>query len=260
MKKTVAIVADLHCGHEAGLTPPVHMVNSGTERSNAILKLERQEWDAWIGMVRRAGPIDIAIVNGDCIDGRGERSGGTELITTDRMEQCEIAIAALKTLKAKKYFFTYGTPYHASGTGEDFENIIANEFGGDINSHQFIDVNGLVFDVKHKIGGSQVPHGRHTSVARDRLWNALWAEEGGQPHAGIIIRSHVHYYSFCGSSRWLALTTPALQAAHTKYGARQCSGTVDFGIVVFTVQDKEHWTWRADTVPLAAVKVKATKA
>ena len=179
----------------------------------------------------------------------------------DRLEQAQMAIRVIRFVGAPKNFFTFGTPYHA-GVTEDFERIVADEFGGDIKSHQFIDVNGLVFDVKHHVSGSIIPHGRFTAVARERLWNLLWAEreQDGQPKASVVVRSHVHTYGGCFASRWLAVVTPALQAACTKYGARRQSGTVDWGFVTFDVDDKEHWTWRVHTAQLAAVGIKATRA
>ena len=37
------------------------------------------------------------MVNGDCIDGKGYRSGASEQITTDMMVQADIAVHCIKT-------------------------------------------------------------------------------------------------------------------------------------------------------------------
>ena len=258
--KKIVIMADLHCGHRAGLAHPSFQVSAGTPKGKRIKAFQQEMWRGFAKMLKSVGHIDLAVWNGDLIDGRGERSGGTELVTTDREEQCDGAVRIIEHVSADKNLVSAGTPYH-SGQLEDWESSIARAVGTTLNSHLFVDANGLVFDVKHKVGGSTIPHGRFTAVARERLWNLIWSgRQGGQPKAAVIVRSHVHYHAYCGQPGYLAMTTPALQAAWTKYGARQCSGTVDFGFVTFTVANKETWSWRSHLLPLAAVKQEAVKA
>ena len=60
----------------------------------------------------------------------------------------------------------------------------------------------------------------------------LWAVRGAT-EANVIVRSHVHYFNYCGGSNWLALTTPALMGLGDKYGSRVPSGTVDYGLISF---------------------------
>jgi hypothetical protein len=205
-------------------------------------------------------PIDILIVNGDCIDGRGERSGSRELVSVDRREQVKMAVECIELVEAKHIVMTYGTPYH-SGTSEDWEDQIADKVGADaIGGHEFVNVNGLIFDVKHKVGGSTIPHGRHTPIAKEKLWNIMWNEkEENQPNSDIIIRSHVHYFDFCGDSRWLGMTTPALQGLGTIYGSRQCSGTVDWGLVWFDVDKKGHYSWNYEVAEVVAQRAPVLK-
>jgi hypothetical protein len=148
-------------------------------------------------------------------------------------------------------FLSHNTPYHTgqedtpyhTGQEEDWEDVLAREVGAKIGAHEWVDINGLVFDVKHHVGSSQIPHGRHTAVARERLWSQLWAEREQTPKADVIIRSHVHYFDYCGGRDWLAMTTPALQGLGTKFGARRCSGTVDFGLLSFDVASRDEWSW-----------------
>jgi hypothetical protein len=245
--KRILTIADTHCGHKVGLTPPAwqNREDQNDPHDAKLLRLRRACWDFYENTIRREGPFDAVLFNGDAIDGKGERSGGTELITSDRNKQVEIAVACIKAaLGAKtKLVMTYGTPYH-TGQGEDYERNIADKLGCKIGSHEWVRVEGVTFDLKHKVGSSQVPHGRHTAAARDRLWNTLWAERGEQPRAQVIIRSHVHYHGWAGDHRGVAMTLPALQAAGTKYGARQCSGIVDFGLVTWTINERS-WAWQS---------------
>jgi len=222
------IVADFHSGHKSGLR-----------------KGGGKYWDYFIQEVKALGKIDICLANGDLIDGRGERSGGTELITTDRHEQSEMAQEILEEINATDYLFTYGTKYHTSSDGEDFEGEVAKHFKAPIGGQQFFDINGLVFHAKHKISGSSIPHGRFTALARQKVWNLFWSEYKQVPKANIFIRSHVHYYDFCGGYNWLAVITPALLGWGTKYGERECEGTIDFGIFHMDIEDQNNWTWKA---------------
>jgi len=217
--KRVLALGDYHCGHAAGLTPP-DWQGCQPWLPAKLLDLQKQCWEFYAAKVKQMGSVDLLILNGDLIDGRGERSGSLEQIVVDRHEQCEMAIAAAKLVKAKKIVATYGTAYH-TGQEEDYEKLIADRLGAVIGSHEWVDVNGVVFDCKHHLGSSAIPHGRHTAVAKDRLWNLLWSDIGEQPRGQVYLRSHVHYHQHCGGPGWLAMTLPALQAAATKYGGRR---------------------------------------
>lgn len=249
-KKRMVVISDLHCGHLVGLTPPEwHYQQDGR-----LYKIQKELWNWYAGEINKLKPIDILVVNGDAIDGKGSRAGGTDQKTVDRVEQVDMAIKAIEYCKAKTIRMTYGTPYH-TGDGEDWEKLVANGVDGKIESHAFLDINGTVFDIKHKIGSSATPHGRFTAVARDKLWNTVWNSRGEQqPDSGFLIRSHVHYHVDCGTSEWRAMTTPALQGYGSKYGARQCSGTVDIGFVVFDIDPKGNVSWHPVIAKLSQQK------
>lgn len=191
-------------------------------------------------MVEQIGPpIDLLIVNGDAIDGRGEKSGGLELITSNRDEQVEMAIECLKVWEARKVVCVAGTAYH-TGTLEDKEIAIAECLGGEFHSHPFVRIEGVTFDIKHKVGRSGIPHGQGTTIAKERLWNTQWwIDDEGQPLADIILRAHIHKYHFDGGAKWLAMSLPCLQGA-TIFGSRAVSGTVDWGLIEFRVEAGEY--------------------
>lgn len=254
--KTVVIVSDFHCGHVVGLTPPKYQSASGSLAKFG--EMQKAVWKFYSELMKKLQPIHLLILNGDAIDGKGERSGGTELIEADRTEQVQMATQCIEKAKAKNIVMTHGTPYH-TGVTEDFERSIADAVGAKIGGHEWIDVNGLIFDCKHKIGSSVIPHGRHTAIARDRLWNQLWSIDEQQPLADIIIRSHVHYFKYSGDADVLAMTTPALQGYGSKYGARQCSGRVDIGLVWFKIGDKGDYSWKPEIMRTELQKTRALK-
>lgn len=260
-KKRVVVIADMHCGSFVGLCHPDYQqkyVKNDRTKRNKYSTLQKQCWDFYYDTIIKLKPIDILVVNGDSIDGRGERSGGTELIVTDRQAQAEMAADAIKVASAQHIIMTVGTPYHVSSNGEDFENLVKEYVRGDsIGSHEWLSVNGLVFDFKHHIGSSSVPYGRFTAVGREYNWNALWAERDEQPKSKILCRSHVHYFGYAGNKDFLGITTPALQSVGTKFGSRICSGTIDFGLIVFDVYPDGSYEWKPLIADIVSQKAKA---
>jgi len=251
MKRVVAI-SDMHCGHLVGLTPPAWRVSRA--RMPVVYAVQREMWNFYEATLRALQPIDALLVLGDCMDGRGQRSGGTEQITQDMREQRRIAAACIETAKARQTVMVYGTPYHVGPEGEDYEQDLADELGATIGGHEWAEAHGVVFDLKHKVGGSQIPHGRHTAIARERLWNVLWHERELAPKAQIILRGHVHYFNYCGGVDWLGITMPALQGPGSKYGVRQCSGTVHFGLISFDIDKDGSYTWQPHLLPVKAAR------
>jgi len=257
--KRVILLSDLHAGHITGLTPPGWMFRE--ERYPKLYAMQKEMWAKYRALIRKLGPVDVLIANGDLIDGKGKRSGGTELVTTDLLEQGDMAVKALQIWNADSTFVLYGTPYHVTAdSGEDVEKIIGEKLEAQVHSHAFIDVEGVVFDCKHKIGSSQIPWSKHTAISRERIHNFLWnAAEEGQPKANVFIRSHVHYFNYCGGIDWLAMTLPALQGPHTKFGARQCSGVVDWGLVVMDVDKGKIVNWKPEIIRLENFKQELIK-
>jgi len=258
MKKGV-IISDLHCGHLVGLTPPPWQ-SSGDGWREKVREAQHQAWDWFDREMAKLGKLDVLICNGDAVDGDGHRSGGTEQISTDPTVQAEIATYILQRYMSRKtkLFMTYGTPSH-TGTLFDTEGLIARDCGAEkIEGQAFLDIEGVVFDIKHKIGSSGVPHGRATALKKAQLWNKLWNYAQEQPDADVVIRSHVHYHQFAGDPDFgLAMTTPALQACGSKYGSRQCEGRIHFGFISFQC-DKGEFSWKSHIAKLEAHKSTAS--
>jgi len=240
--KRILVLADFHCGHLAGLTPPRWQLRPKQDKGSPskrakFLRVQEEAWTWYSKAVAKFRPYDHIVLNGDAIDGRGERSGSTELITVDREEQRDMAIVCVqRAMGANRVPFTltFGTAYH-TGDQEDFEREIANCFGGKSGSHEWLEAEGKVLDFRHHVGSSTVPHGRATPVLKEGLWNTLWALKEEAPQADVIVRSHVHHYQCIENDLGVFVTTPALQAGATKYGGRRCSGTISFGFVVIDV-------------------------
>ena len=269
--KRILLLADQHCGHWVGLTPPSWQwrPNEGggedtdspfTKIRTKFASIQQEAWNWYCQKVTALQPIHLVINVGDAIDGRGSRSGSTELLATDREEQTDMAVMGLRIPKAKNYCIVRGTPYH-TGDIEDWENTIAEKLrpkpGVDkvtIGNHEWPEVNGVIFDVKHYIGRSGIPHGRATPLLRDELWNVLWSEAKEQPRADVLVRAHVHYYHHSEFMRGQKVRhvaiLPALQGQGSKYGSKFCSNTVDFGFCYVDVGPQGEIQWKALIAPL----------
>lgn len=228
--KKILVVSDLHGGHMCSITPPEFWVN---ERSNKeFYSIQRESWEWFSDKVKSIGKVDAVVANGDLIEGKGYRSGATEMITTDLIKQTEIAIRVLEEIKFDKFYATMGTASHSSEFGEDFESLVADRFKGIIKDHLFLDVNGCILDIKHDVPGSSLLSGRTTAVIKAWEWACKQADNGTAPRPDVILRSHVHFSMMATDNKnFIAMTTPALQSAASKYGKRKCQGITDFGFI-----------------------------
>ena len=259
--KRVIACGDMHGGHYVGLTPPKYQ---SKVRGEVAYKCQRECFKFWESELKPLKPIHLLIHNGDATEGKGKRSGGNELIHPKRTTQANIATENIMVANPQKVVITRGTPYHV-GVDEDFEDIVADNLNREgvqtiIKDHAFIDVNGTLFNVKHKIGGSSVPYSRATAISKENTWNMYWAEIGDQPRkvgSTVFLRSHVHYYGFTGDDTFLAVILPALQAHKTTWGARQCSGVVKFGFVVFDCYEDGSVQWFAKILPIKSLRQEA---
>ena len=248
-------IGDPHCGSVVGLTPP----RMWGDPSDTFYAIRRESWNWFEKTILPHRAPDVLAFNADMIDGNGERSGGTEEITTDRLEQCAMVVEILNLIQPKKIIATFGTGYH-TGSAEDFEKTVLEsnklnfktEFSA-IESHAFFRTGGVLFSMKHHIGTSSIPHGRASALLREGMWNALLAEIEQEPRADVIVRSHAHYYMQVDDGNRLGFILPALQGRGTKYGARRCSGATAFGIVTMNCENGEK-EWKRHLLQIQAAK------
>ena len=224
-------ISDTHCGHGTGLTPPQFWRESLKADDPKIQKeamIRKTIWEFTESVLTKR-KWDYLFSLGDLIDGKGDANGGIEQITTDRVKQVDMAVEALSLARAKTIRMVRGTPYH-TGKEENFEDIIADRLDAQIKDHSFLDVDGTVIDLKHKIAGSGVPNGRATPLLRSEVWALLWNDRGLAPKPDLIVRGHVHYHIIIQDVMRTRMTMPALQW-DSQYGKRECEGTVDLGLV-----------------------------
>lgn len=254
--KNVVIISDLHCGSIFGLTPAGWHFN----KREKYYSMQKESWEAYLTMTKDWQKPDVLICNGDMIDGRQKKQGGAELITNDRNVQVDMATIAIKRWNAAKIFMTYGTTYHTSGEGEDFEYTIAQQVGAEIGGRLFINIEGIMFDVRHKIGTSLIPHGRGTSLLRAMMWNLMKSADKSEPKANIIVRSHAHYHIWIEQVSRIMTITPALQISRGRYGSRECDGETHWGAIRLRIdkgnligKDVAIWKLKSNVLPVIRV-------
>lgn len=225
------------------------------------MSLEREAWEAYQQMCKEWQSPDILIVNGDAIEGNQSKQGGAELITSDRLVQCDIARDCIFPWQAKQIFMTYGTKYHVGEQAEDFEYSIAKTIRAKIEGRLFFKVEGLTFDVRHKVGTSNVPHGRATALLKEMMWNLIKEAEDTGPKVDVVVRSHAHYHLWVEIPGKTAFVTPGLQLARGRYGARECIGETHWGAIRLIVdkgqiirKDVKCWRLRANRPQVIKIK------
>ena len=255
MKKRIVIIGDMHCGHQAGLTPPGWQYGPPwpenrfyQEKRKKYAHLQQTMWQIVEDIARDLQPTDPnmeldLVLNGDICDGKGRKNAGKELITTEMDEQLEFAVQAVRLFKPSKIYMTVGTPYH-TGEEDDWERQLATKVNADeLKDMLWLNVNGRIFNIRHKTSRSVIPHGRATALLRQRLWEVLWADWEERKAASILIRGHVHYHTYAGGPDHLVMSCPALQV-YSEYGVRQCEGIIHAGVVWFDVEEDGSYIWR----------------
>jgi hypothetical protein len=242
MEKRLFVGSDLHCGHLVGLTHPNYQISWNNASRGKYGIVQRKLWKFFYDEVTKNGPYDGGLFVGDLIEGSGTRSGGSELITTDRIEQCKIAVDCLKVIpfkKGAKKYIQRGTPYHV-GVCEEFEDIIAKEIKADkIENHGYYSCEKAVISAKHHIGSAYSPLSDGTPLLREYTWAQKWALDYGFPLPTVIIRAHVHNFTVMQKLSCLMFTLPALQGLGSKFGSKLCSRTVDFGFCELIINDDQ---------------------
>lgn len=267
--KYIFFGSDTHCGSLTGLTPPEHNI-AVSKKEVELYKLYQTRFRLWNWFINEVNTtirslnifkFDAAMWNGDLIDGQGKKTGGTELLTSDRNRQVEIAKSVVANVPANERFFTFGSPYH-TGNEEDFEENIAKSFNAQIDSIGNYNINDLQVNMKHHIANTNSVSSRFTALSGAQIRQLLWDLQMQQKRANLIIRSHVHRCAFVGdpASNFQGWTTPSLQGIGGKYGSRKVDGLpVAFGFLVLSVNSDKEWGITPHISPLKLQSSKSIK-
>lgn len=274
MKKGI-VVSDLHCGSIYGLLPPGFRDYSGARVEYAHVG-QSYLWDCWLHFCKKARTYkpDFVIANGDLVDGPQRKNAGAELKLVSPNDQVEAAAQCLGKLRdatgPAKWYFTQGTPYHVGDWGSH-EEAVAAKLGATkylsigtgklVREVLWLEVEpGCVLEAAHHISTS-IGFYRATAMDRELQWSALSTKDAsrGIPKAGLIIRSHVHYYNDVGHATKQGFTTPCWQL-QTRYARKNSVHRLhpDIGAVWVDVnaeRGKRPWRFDPEIYDLPPVSV-----
>lgn len=215
----VVCFSDLHVGSTVALCHPHGIVleDGGRYMPNAAQEWLWRQWTEFWAMIRRERrrrPV-VGIMNGEFVDGRHHdstqlASAAPEIMAMAALDVMGIVMPALSAL-----YVTRGTEAH-SGHGAASDYNIARELGATIDpesgmraAYQWrIDVDGVLFDAAHHVGGGGRLATRANGI-RSEMLDAILANDAPD----VMVRSHVHNYSDTGRNFWprQAFVTPAWQ-------------------------------------------------
>lgn len=244
-------IADGHTGSVFGLWPPD--APSDTEGGRHVLNpLQAYIWECqqhavgiWLPQVCGTTSRN-ALFYGDMVDGLQPKS---PILTDDGGLQVRAAVMAwsplVKTVETS--WAVTGTEFHAGKSGT-WDNAVALGLGCQqdeteraAHSQAFVQVDGVLFDMAHTIGGSYVPISRFTPLQREYVDSAVSFFEGEWPHVAWIIRGHSHYYRHIEDDGGHVVSLPGWQAK-TGFAYRSSRRKpFDIGLAVVFTDDGRSW-------------------
>lgn len=253
----VLSLGDTHCGHLGGLTPPAFQLSvhdSAPERRRIIAEAQREMYKWYVDTVVKRGPYDVVILGGDLADGKQAKSDGEDLWSTKVRDQVSCAITLLEPLIVKgktKVFGVKGSRYHTEGYADD---EILEALGAEASHQELLEIDGTVFDIRHKVGCGGAPSSR-PGVRNEWLHSLIWNAHGDGPRAEVVVRHHAHTYWHEGDGSYLGIVVPGLQW-FSDFGQLNVRRWIGVGCVRFTTQRKGLPKWEPMLARLKTLAVK----
>lgn len=247
--KTVLVLSDIHVGNRVGISPlKFRMMDGSVYHAN---KVQKALYKAWLDVVKDWKNPDILVINGEPIDGQGQKNRGVEQWTTNYIDQIDAAIQLVNMFDAKKIFVTRGSGYHIEQGGVSVEEIFAKNVGAErvngsyVPDEFYLKVNGngsegVTFNFAHAIGSSSSGWTyRSTAIAKEMMLGQL--EKSRKHPFNVLVRSHIHYFWTVGSASHLGVVTPVWEL-QTGFMKRQGTmGSVpDIGAIRFLVDGNNY--------------------
>ena len=260
MKKTIVVVSDVQDGHKLSICSDAPKLSQLPPAEPTIYRpnrIQKALFTAWKEVTTEWNKPDILVINGEPIEGQQYKNMGTEVWSTDLNDQLNDAQKLIEMFKAKKIYTTRGSDYHVSLKGVPLEEafgkmIGATPVGGYYAPYEFfLEEEGVTFDISHHVGYNMEFY-RSTAITREMAFAKL--NESHRWPAKVLIRSHVHYYWYVGSTSHLSMTTPCWKLQDWFMRRKTSAGGMpDIGAVRFTVEDGK-FDWEAKIFKLPAFK------
>lgn len=248
----ILILSDLHCGSVYGLSVPEFRLSDGSVHHPN--PMQEWLWEKWCLVADRIGRVDVAVINGDVIDGSQRAQRGTELSAVMLEDQAEMAVHAIRKMLGRsgrrvQIFGVHGTEYHDQYGGAYAERVYSR-LGA-------IPYNGLGpgrwgHDVLNLNIHSRTINITHTIRSTTTLIHDLRVVQGPD----VIVRSHLHKFMCVEVRGKMGLITPCWQL-QTKFMRKRSLFDMwpDIGAVVLNVDRSgdvrvERWIFEPPKMPV----------
>lgn len=201
VKRTIALVGDLHCGSALAVCPPRFLSQYDFEIHAS--EGQRQIWDSWLKFcdICNHFKVDMIIVLGDILDGSNRKRPGKWRILTDLDDQKEVAIATLQHLVnpnqngRRKLMALSGSDYHTSQDVNCERDIIKKVFGGEhfggLGTIDIIGTNRSI-NIRHEMTSAQI----YDAMVLQRIgfFQKVAEADGVVDRADILAAGHLHKF------------------------------------------------------------------
>jgi hypothetical protein len=218
----IIFISDSHCGHIGGYVPKAYRQD--------IYPLQ-EEYSGWVdSIIDKFRPYDILACVGDLVEGKGGKSGGVELLTTDMSKQVDMVEELIADINAPKVYMVTGTDYHV-GKEEQWESVLARRVNAlACNEEVNIDVNGIIINMKHHTGKSSTPYTTQNASMKDAIWHLLKNNQ-----FDLMVRGHVHEFGCVDKNDRMVMTLCGLQY-DSRFGKKICTGNIDYGFTIVDIK------------------------
>ena len=243
----ILVVSDLHVGSATAICTE-HPVISDLGTTYNPNSMQRGLLRAWKDMIKDLhGPIDLLVVNGECIDGANVKQVGQQSWTTNLEDQMLDAKKLIEMIPYKKVLLLRGSNYHDQVDGTNLEEVMASKlrnvqkykaYGGQgaTDYFAFVEIHGKVFNFTHHIGWSRAEANRTGALAKELKGMHFQHDTLGR--SDVAIRSHAHYFVHVEFANTHGVVTPAWKFPDGFLFKGGLAGTIpDIGAVEFRIYE-----------------------
>ena len=241
----ILVISDLHVGSITSVCSEHPVISDLGTRHNPT-SLQKALFRAWKQMIKDLKhPIDLLVINGECVDGANVKQIGQQSWTTNVNDQMEDAKKLIEMIPYRKVMLLRGSNYHDQIDGTNFEEIMAGKlrnvqvyraYGGQGRTDYlaFVEIHGKIFNFTHHIGWSRGEANRSGGIAKEMKGMHFIHDTLGR--TDVSVRSHAHYFVHVEFANTHGVITPAWKFPDAHLFRGGLSGTVpDIGGIVFNV-------------------------
>jgi len=238
------VTGDTHINSTVGLNRySVNLDDGGTYQAS---KGQRWLWRCWLDFwdsVGTTGDTTWTVLNGDLVDKPNGKFMGSQFISLNDADIFKMAIDVLEPVldKSDRVFIIRGTSVHVEHLEEQIAiDIGAEKIDGNWSAHELlIDVEGVLFDIRHHGPLGRLPHTRGNALNRRAIEMIL--KYAGRRIPDVAIQSHNHKYSTSSDEYPVkVIALPAWQLTAEYAHKFKIIEAADIGGISFNCADGEY--------------------